>query len=83
MYPANVIDVALSIGSVDAEVDREAGAGDSAAVLVAGTSGAGVVCCCGGSRTGTPVRACRNDGMIEMDCEVGVRMRRRRGLAMS
>lgn len=36
--------------------------------------------CCGGSRTGTPVRECRSGGIIERDWEVGVRIRRRRGL---
>lgn len=38
--------------------------------------------CCGGSVTGTPVRECRSGGIIESDCVVGVRMSRRRGLAM-
>lgn len=36
--------------------------------------------CCGGSRTGTPVRECRSGGIIVRDWEVGVRIRRRRGL---
>lgn len=36
--------------------------------------------CCGGSRTGTPVRECRSGGIIARDWEVGVRIRRRRGL---
>lgn len=38
--------------------------------------------CCGGSVTGAPVRACSRGGIIESDWDVGVRMRRRRGLAM-
>ena len=33
--------------------------------------------CCGGSVTGTPVRECRSEGIIEKDWDVGVRMRRR------
>lgn len=42
----------------------------------------GAISCCGGSMTGTPVRECRRDGIIETDWDVGVRMSRRRGLAM-
>jgi hypothetical protein len=38
--------------------------------------------CCGGSRTGTPVRECRSGGIMARDWEVGVRIRRRRGLGM-
>jgi hypothetical protein len=38
--------------------------------------------CCGGSMTGTPVRECRRGGIIETDWDVGVRMSRRRGLAI-
>lgn len=38
--------------------------------------------CCGGSVTVTPVRECRRGGIIESDWDVGVRMRRRRGLVM-
>lgn len=38
--------------------------------------------CWGGFRTGTPVRECRRGGIIDKDCVVGVRTRRRRGLGM-
>lgn len=38
--------------------------------------------CCGGLMTGTPVRECSRGGIIETDWDVGVRMSRRRGLAM-
>lgn len=32
--------------------------------------------------TATPVRLCRSGGTVGRECEVGVRMRRRRGLGM-
>lgn len=34
----------------------------------------------GGSATGVSVRECRNDGIVEVEWELGERMRRRRGL---
>ena len=34
----------------------------------------------GGSATGVSVRECRSDGIVEDECELGERMRRRRGL---
>jgi hypothetical protein len=38
------------------------------------------VSCCGGFWMGVPVREVRRGGIIEMDWEVGERIRRRRGL---
>jgi hypothetical protein len=38
------------------------------------------VFCCGGFWMGVPVREVRRGGIIEMDWEVGERIRRRRGL---
>lgn len=37
----------------------------------------------GMSLTGTPVRLCRSGGIVGRECAVGVRIRRRRGLAMA
>lgn len=69
MYPANA---GVVRGSATACADCDG----------TGCSIWGVVDCCGGSWTGTPVRECRRGGIVERDWDVGVRMRRRRGLAM-
>lgn len=37
----------------------------------------------GGSLTATPVNVCKRGGMVVRECEVGVRMRRRRGEEIS
>lgn len=68
MYPAKEAVVAGSACAVE-------GVSVSLSVCV---SGVGVVI--GGVATGTPVREWRRGGMMEVECEVGVRTRRRRGL---
>lgn len=68
VYPANEVLVA----GVGESGDRGGGV----------VSGSLLVWRCGGSWTGTPVREWRRGGIVASDCDVGVRMRRRRGLAM-
>jgi hypothetical protein len=54
--------------------------GDVSAVCEASAGGVSVVSCCGGFSIGVPVREVKRGGIIEIDCEVGERIRRRRGL---
>lgn len=73
VYPANE-GVAESGSSCDCDCVPESFSCDD------DVSGSG--CVCGISVTGTPLRVWRRGGMIEGDCDGGVRMSSRRGLGM-
>lgn len=81
MYPAKEDGVAGSACAGDASV-----AGcvcGCVCVCVSGVGvGVGVEVEVGGVATGTPVREWRRGGMMDVECEVGERTRRRRGLRM-
>ena len=75
VYPAK------DVVGIESGASADCGGAAVVAVAVAAVAGEGDFCC-GGSRTGTPVREWRRGGIIDTDCDGGVRMRRRLGLAM-